>query len=390
MSKIAFFSIPAHGHTNPMLPVAAELVARGCEVRFYSFSEFREKIEVTGATFIECDGFLGKLSDKSKKKLKSVSATEMTVQDISITISMNDFLEDEFTSFGPDAVFCDSVCFCGKLAARKYNVPIVVSTSTFAFNRFSSRYIKQSIREIFDILSGIPKISRAIKSLEPYGYKIDNPLSLIENTNDTDTVVYTSKKFQPCADTFSSRYAFVGPSVFSQALPSKEKERPLVYISMGTVINERPKLYKNCIRALRDTDVDVIISCGRDTDISALGDIPENIKVFPYVDQLDILSRADVFITHCGMNSVSEALYMATPMVLLPQTGEQFAVARRVSELGAGAFLTNDSPKSIKERVTEILSSPSFVKAASDLSADFRSCGGAKQAADFIEKAAEK
>ena len=32
--RIAMFCIPAHGHTNPMLPVAAELVRRGDSVRF--------------------------------------------------------------------------------------------------------------------------------------------------------------------------------------------------------------------------------------------------------------------------------------------------------------------------------------------------------------------
>ena len=45
MKKIAVFCIPAHGHTNPMLPVAEELVRRGDEVRFYSFEDFRKKIE---------------------------------------------------------------------------------------------------------------------------------------------------------------------------------------------------------------------------------------------------------------------------------------------------------------------------------------------------------
>ena len=43
MKKIAIFCIPAHGHTNPILPVAAELTRRGHVVRFYSFEQFREK-----------------------------------------------------------------------------------------------------------------------------------------------------------------------------------------------------------------------------------------------------------------------------------------------------------------------------------------------------------
>ena len=37
MSKIVFFCIPAHGHTNPTIEVIRELVARGNEVVYYSF-----------------------------------------------------------------------------------------------------------------------------------------------------------------------------------------------------------------------------------------------------------------------------------------------------------------------------------------------------------------
>ena len=93
MKKAAFFCIPAHGHTNPMLPVAAEMVKRGNKVRFYSFDEFKEKIEKTGAEFISCDKFLPELTDSEKEKLKNVSQTEMSIQDIRITLKMNDFLE---------------------------------------------------------------------------------------------------------------------------------------------------------------------------------------------------------------------------------------------------------------------------------------------------------
>ena len=96
MKKAAFFCIPAHGHTNPMLPVAAEMVKRGNKVRFYSFDEFKEKIEKTGAEFISCDKFLPELTDSEKEKLKNVSQTEMSIQDIRITLKMNDFLEKEF------------------------------------------------------------------------------------------------------------------------------------------------------------------------------------------------------------------------------------------------------------------------------------------------------
>lgn len=383
--KIAFFCIPAQGHTNPMLPIAAELVRRGNAVRFYSFDEFEKKIRDTGAEFLSCDSFLPKLTEQEEAGLKNVSATEMTVQDIRITLSMNDFLDKEFKTFQPDVVYTDSVCFWGKLNAWKHHVPMAVSTSTFAFNQMSSQYMKNSPKEMTDMIFGLPKVSRELKKLEPYGFHVKSVFSLIQSDNHTDSVVYTSRRFQPYGESFSEHYAFVGPSVFSNVLPEKEKERPLIYISMGTVMNDRPDFYRKCIDALKDLDADVIISCGNTVKREELGALPENIKVHSYVDQLAVLAKADVFLTHCGMNSVSESLYMATPMVFFPQTAEQYAVARRASEIGAGIRLKDDSVQGILWALKEILYNKAYGTAAKECSEDFRACSGTAGAAEFIE-----
>lgn len=247
--------------------------------------------------------------------------------------------------------------------------------------------MKNSLKEVAGLMFGLPKVSRELKKLEPYGFHIKNVFSLVQSDNDTDSVVYTSRRFQPYAESFSDHYVFVGPSVFSKVLPEKEKERPLVYISMGTVINDRPDFYGKCIDALKDLHVDVIISCGNAVDREELGILPENVQVHPYVDQLAVLAKADVFITHCGMNSVSESLYMAAPMVLYPQTGEQQAVARRVTEIGAGIMLQDDSSEGIRAAVQKILNNKAYGEAAAECSADFRACSGAVGAADFIENA---
>ena len=387
MKRIAAFCIPAHGHTNPMLPVVAELVRRGDEVRFYSFGEFREKIGKTGAAFISCDSFLSTLNREEEQRLKKVSATEMSIQDIRITLAMDEFLRGEFESFRPDVVFTDSVCFWGKLNARKYGVPMVVSTSTFAFNRMSSRYMKNSPRELLDLLLGLPRVNRELKRLRACGYQAGGLLSLIQSDNDTDSVVYTSKRFQPYAESFSDRYLFAGPSIFTDRQPEKHADRPLVYISMGTVINERPDFYRKCIDALGGEALDAVISCGKSVEPDSLGALPENVRVYPSVNQPELLAEASAFITHCGMNSVSESLYMATPMVLYPQTNEQAAVARRVGELGAGLLLEDDSVGGIRKAVLELIGRADYARSAELCCADFRSCPGTAGAADFIETA---
>lgn len=156
---------------------------------------------------------------------------------------------------------------------------------------------------------------------------------------------------------------------------------------MGTVINDRPDFYAKCIQALKNKDVDVVISYGTNMDPEKLGALPENIKAYPYVDQLAILSKASVFITHCGMNSVSESLYMAAPMVLYPQTSEQYAVAKRTEEVGAGVVLKKETAEGIGEAVDKILQNKQYADTVMEYSRDFRSCPGAAGAAEFIETA---
>jgi UDP:flavonoid glycosyltransferase YjiC (YdhE family) len=48
---------------------------------------------------------------------------------------------------------------------------------------------------------------------------------------------------------------------------------------------------------------------------------------------------ADVFVTHGGMNSVSEALVYSTPMVVIPFVSDQPVNARCIEKLGVGKKL---------------------------------------------------
>lgn len=387
MKNIMFFCIPAYGHHNPTILVVRELVNRGNAVRFYSFNEFKAKIETTGAEFISCDAYVPEMSEKVEKGEKVMSTTDMTIVDLQTTAKMDAFLKEQVETFKPDVIVADSVCFWGKLTARKYGIPLVVSTTTFAFNQHSSSYMKSSFGEIADLILGQKRVKEELKKLEQYGYHEKSIMPLVRNDNYTDTIVYASPKYQPFSNTFSKHYAFVGPSVSADDAPNKNGQKPLVYISLGTVVSYKPDFYKKCIEALRDEDVDVIISCGKAVDPDSLSELCNHVKVYKSVNQLEILSKANVFLTHNGMNSTSESLYMATPMVLFPQTNEQRAVARRVKELGAGIELKDESIETIHDTIMEVLHNSTYADAAKECCDDFRSASGPKGAADFIESA---
>jgi MGT family glycosyltransferase len=351
----------------------------------------KEKIEATGAKYISCDTYdiQMKLAPEDGERIgKDIAfSTEILVK---TTLAMDDTIIDEMSKWKPDCIVADSMAMWGKLAAYKLSVPFMSSTTTFAFNRYSAKIMKQDISQLFSMLFAIPKSNKQIKKLQAKGYPVKNVFSVVQNDNDTNTIVYTSPEFQPYSDTFSDKYTFVGPSVRVLDYEVKRPQRKTIYISMGTVNNLKTEFYKKCIAALKHADLDVIMSVGELIDLEKLGDIPQNFTIESSVNQIEVLQKVDVFLTHCGMNSVNEALYYQVPLVLFPQTPEQGGVAYRVKELGAGVYLQDDSPEAIYKTIQEVLINVTYKRCAEVISNDFHKCGGYRLAADKIENLINK
>lgn len=385
MSKIVFFCIPAHGHTNPTLGVVRELVSRGHEVLYYSYNVMRDKIETAGATFVSCDDYdmEQKLSPKDAVRVGKDLAFSTKIL-VDTTLALDDKVCADMERMKPDCIVADSMAVWGKAVALKLGIPFVSSTTTFAFNQHSAKLMKQGFGDLFKMIFSMPKIGKDIKRLQDKGYPVKSVLDIIQNDENIHTVVYTSPEFQPCSETFSEKYAFVGPSIRPAESEIKKTRERLVYISMGTVNNDMLPLYRKFIAAFAKTEHQVILSVGNLVPMEAFGELPENISVHPSVDQIAVLEKADVFISHCGMNSVSESLYFGVPLVMLPQTSEQGAVAERTEQVGAGLKLVKTDATSIYEAVEQVLSDETYAKNAAVISEGFKRCAGAKGAADKI------
>ena len=391
MSKIAFFCIPAHGHTNPTLEVVKELIHQGHEVRYYSYECMREKIESTGAEYFSCDDydFEQKLTPADGKRIAEDMSFAIEIL-VNSTLAMDATLLAQIKQWNPDCIVADSMALWGKLIAKKLNIPFVSSTTTFAFNKDSAKVMQGSLKDLLKVLIQMGKANKHIKRLQENGYDIKNVLEIIQNDNDTNTIVYTSPEFQPYSGTFSDRYVFVGPSIRPTNEVLEKTREKMVYISMGTVNNDMTAFYKNCIDALKDSDYQVVLSVGSQVDIKQLEEYvtksegKAQFHVVPYVNQIAVLEKSDAFLTHCGMNSVSEALYFKVPLVMYPQTNEQKGVAFRVNELGAGIYLNSDAISDIQMTVKELLQQSEYKEQATVISNSFSKCGGSKAAVEKI------
>lgn len=145
-----------------------------------------------------------------------------------------------------------------------------------------------------------------------------------------------------------ARYEFVG--YISDGYPRRPggSGLPLIYVSFGTEVmdnlwTDQPATrsgVRQCVAGLTDLwrpgDVEVVfVTQGR----RVLDSYPANWRVVNRVDQQEVLSRSDVFVTHGGCNSFHEALLHRVPMVVVPFFGDQALVARRAAELGIGVDL---------------------------------------------------
>ena len=238
--------------------------------------------------------------------------------------------------------------------------------------------------EVFYTLTGLPQIGKRLALLREHGYEVEKLTDLIQNDSETDTIVYTSRAFQPGGEHFGERVAFVGPSLPELPPRTQRRERPLVYVSLGTVMHGNTGFYRACAEGLGDGPWDVLLSVGSPEGAAALGALPPNVRAEARVEQLRVLGEASVFLTHCGMNSVSEALFFDVPLVCCPQTQEQRGVANRVLALGAGLLLPDDSPQAIAQAIGIALSDPSYRAHAATIAQSFRESGGAPQAAETI------
>ena len=320
MAKILMVNLPYAGHTNPTLPLARQLVNAGHDVAYINAPEWREAILETGAVFIPYEGYPSGLSEQKKKTLCFAAAFRTVMR------------------YGKEyeLLIYEMLFYPAKKAAERLGIPCVRQFSQPAWNEKSYNAIKSSSR-LFQLSSKLIDLQMMNRrTMKEIG--VDRGLvHAVINDKPGLNIVYVAGAFQPLRDTFDASYLFVGPPVQPGAHVKNDfaaTKKPLIYISMGSIMSSRI-FCKRCIKAFADKDVTVILATGR-INPSSLGELPSNITAYAYAPQMDVLRRADLFITHAGMNSVNEALYFGVPMLALPVMNDQPSNAEQLVRLGIG------------------------------------------------------
>ena len=145
-----------------------------------------------------------------------------------------------------------------------------------------------------------------------------------------------------------ARYRFVGYPSDGHPARRARSGTPLVYLSLGTEVMDNlwPAQWetrdgvRRCVAGLArrwaSGDIEVVFAT---MDRPVLDRYPANWRVYGTADQQEVLSGADVFVTHGGSNSLHEAILAQVPIVVAPFFGDQVLIGRRVEQLGIGIAL---------------------------------------------------
>ena len=407
MSRVVFVSRSSYGHINPTLALVSELVNCGEKVYYLANEHFKESIESTGCTYIKSGLYLNLLYGYSYSNQNSNSTDKRTEDEfmagvkkfyssVEYICALTKKVRDYILNLQPNYIIYDSTIYFIKDAFHDSGIPCISTRAYFAFNReifyvaphiFSDIFSVKLHSDIHDVIRRIDQMTQ--DSYLKYGHYYD----YLDSKNNLN-IVFTSKEFQPYANYLDDSYHFAGNSLSFRQKQKKTEDNNLsrygkfVLISFGSWLGENQiflNFYKKIMCCFDSFNATFIMNIGR-VPKEDFEFVPNNFILENGINQLELLELADLFITHGGMNSASEALQLKTPMLVLPIFFDQFIVADQIEKTGLGRqYLGFDIDfGELKKLVIEMLNNPQYHQNLIYMASTYRATGEEKGAVDKI------
>ena len=404
--KLGFICLNAPGHINPLTTLARKLQARNHEVVFLYSSE---------AAGLPCAP--GPQNDHVSENLPEVSKmqgddalefgigaimaqTEMILESLPAMVEENQI----------DALIIDNIQFYAELGAMHLSLPYIQVAAALHFD--FSGYTPLSIygwppeitAEALDRNhEGLKRFTNLLRKngagvrayAQRVGLKIDwdDPSFTVSRLA---SITQVPKAFDFENPYWPPQFHHTGPFHDIESRPKVEfpwerlTGEPMVYASMGTILNGRMDVFRTIVAALaQHKDLQLVLSVGERIDPSQLRPIPGNTIIVKKAPQLELMKKASVCITHAGLNTVLESLGQGVPQLAIPVTFDQPGVAARIAKNRTGVVTSLDklTPEHLSTLLGVVLTDPVYRENARRLQNAIAEANGLFVAADLIEEA---
>jgi UDP:flavonoid glycosyltransferase YjiC (YdhE family) len=358
--KILFSSWPAYGHLLPMLPLARAAVRAGHQVIVSSGADMTDIIERRGFAAHRAGPTLDEayavVAAKTTEATGGPLLSALTPQQ-EMALSAKWFfgaagvtrandLAELFTEWQPDLVVHDVLEIGSPAVAEQRGVPhathsygpVVPGSAEFAAvfgDVLSEAGLPDAITAGFDL----PYLDVCPPSLQPAG---------IAPWRHAMPIRPVAGEIAPGDDL---------PAGLAQ-LPHEKT----VYLTLGTVMNRRPDVFRTVLEGCRHLPFNVVATTGPGVDPVELGRQPDNVLVRQYLPQALILPHCTAIISQAGAGTMLGALCHGLPQLCLPQGTDQPHNSAALVAAGAGLALAPDeiTPSAVAGALRETLTNPSF------------------------------
>ena len=415
--KIGFVSVPLSGHLNSMTALARRLQSRGNEVVFFGVPDVEPFARAAGLNFVPfCEneypaGSIAKLYGPVSK-MRGLEVARWSIRERSgdLFSAASKHLPQKLAETGVEALVIDTIhtflelvpMSLGMPYAQVYSIlnldlsgatpPCLFSWPHESTPAALARNIEgvKAAREIF-----APVVPLAMAYAEKAGLDIDWS-DFGATTSKLAVISQTPKEFDFPGICWPAQFHYTGPFHDDEGREpvlfpwGKLTDKPLIYASLGTLVNGVDDVYKHILKAVEPLeDVQVVLSAGKNLILENLGPIPSNTIVVRAAPQIELLKRAALCITHAGLNTTLESLSHGVPMVAIPIGYDQPGVAARIAHHGVGEFIEVDELTTEKLRglIEKVLQDPRYRERADYFQKVISKTGGLDRAAEIIEEA---
>lgn len=385
MRRALFCVVPEKGHLNPCIGPAQHLRRLGFDVAFYAPANIDAQLQRAGDFT-----FLGPKDAPAHANLSRGATFAAHVRDAEWLsqwiqgLLLGDVPEQVETlraamrHWRPHVVVIDPLLYAAAIAAELEGLPWVAMSNSL--NPVLPDHLDSALL-------------RTVRALSPAraqlfaGYGLRAEFRGCDVLSPHLTIAFTTEDFIGASPT---GVELVGPSL-PQGVRGDEplfpwdrldKRLPLVYMSFGSQIYYQPDLFAKVIEAVRELPLQLALSVAELLDTEDLPPLHERVIAVRYMPQLEVLRRADLFISHGGANSVMEALACGVPMLLSPLCNDQFHQAYFIerAQVGRHVDLRMASVADIRAAIQALLQPGTIREHVTQIAASYRRDGAAEAA----------
>jgi UDP:flavonoid glycosyltransferase YjiC (YdhE family) len=386
--RVLISSVTGYGHLQPLVPLATALSKAGHDVAIAIGPELRPRAEAAG--FAAFDSGIGvgaaferliqRFPDQPYNRLEPAAILGWYLPHLFGEVmapAMLADLEPLIGNWRPDVLVHDSWEFAGPIAAASAGIPSISHTL--------------GLRHDDGILS---TVAAAVAPLwRQRGLDSDSTAGLYRHLC-LDTTPPSLQPYQPGhrGGTIHPLRPIAQAPVPGEHLPvwvGQQREKPLVYMTLGTNTNSDVSMFRSVIDGLCDMDVDVLVTIGYGKDSASIGSLPANAHVENYIPQSLLLPHCSAVVCHGGAGTTLNSLALGLPLLMVPQGADQYVVSDLVVAAGAGLQLAPSDvrPSTIRAAVSTLLELPHGVQRASArrLQAEIAAMPGPDEVVHLIE-----